>query len=73
MKSTTDETPAVEAGDGDIIEEDQQQKKRNRSGNNELIFVAKMKMVTKHTFIKDEWFGLGAYHDGFSGVIGREN
>ena len=77
--SMTDETPAVQAGDGDaiVVEEDHHKlKSRNISGNNELIFAAETTMVTKHASLQDvwdEWFGLGAYHDGFGGVIGREN
>ena len=74
--STTDETPAVQAGDGDTLEYHQQFKKRNVSGEKELLFAAEMSMVTKHATLKDlwdEWFGLDAYHDGFGGVIGREN
>ena len=38
-----------------------------------LLFAAKLTMVTKHECVQDVWFGFGAYHDGFGGVIGREN
>ena len=70
--SLADETPAVQAGNGDtmVVEEDHQKsKKRNTSGNNELLFAAEMTMVTKHASLQDvwdKWFRLGAYHDGFA-------